>query len=370
MTQRLLLVGYYGKANFGDDLLLRITHRLCRNHAPGADISVIVDGDRGDYVATVLPDVTVLPPGRHGQFDMIVHGGGGVFFDFAQYDSWQKAAEFVLKSVGFKCYVVLEKMLRALCKKPRSAARVRVGLGVGIGTYSPGSPRLRERLPILADFTALWVRDRVSAINLKRFSSILQAEIIPGSDLAFLTEYWPERPPSAVPRLPAEKPKLGIALRDWPLASMKPEVLKPLFAKLSEKYAITGFILDAAADTEMMQLLAPYARHFWQPATMRIGDFATWMAQQHVLLTSRAHAAICGAIVGVPSVIIEIEPKLQEVAAMLPQSSVLIRAHDPSQWVKAIEQALHVDLEKIAQDCRMNHEASANALARVRSYFP
>lgn len=370
MSKRILLVGYYGKANFGDDLLLRITYRLCREYAPDATIYVIVDGNRGEYLATMLPDAVVLPPGRHGEFDMIVHGGGGVFFDFARYDSWQRAAEFALKLIGFKAYLMLEKMLRILCNKKRSSTKVRVGLGIGVGTYSPGSPRLRERLPILADFAALWVRDRVSALNLKRFSGLMKAEIIPGSDLVFLTEYWQHQTIVPSQHRPGEKPKLGIALRDWPLASMKAEILTPLLAKLTEKYVVTGFILDAAADTEVIQILAPYTRHFWQPNNMRVEDFAAHLATQDVLLTSRAHAAICGACVGVPSVIIEIESKLQEVAAMLPQSSVLVDANDTTLWSKAIDQALHLAPEKIAQDCSMNHEASTKALARVSSYFP
>lgn len=370
MTQRVLLVGYYGKANFGDDILLRATYRLCRDALPDAQISIIIDGNRGDYVATLFPEAIILPPGRHGHFDMIVHGGGGVFFDFAAYDSWQHAAEYALRLVGFRCYVLLEKALRVVCNKRRSAAKVRVGLGIGVGTYSPGSPRLRERLPILADFAALWVRDRASAINLKRFSKVMKADIIPGSDLAFLSEYWLEKPANAHKKDASSKPKLGVALRDWPIASMKPESLAPLLAKLSETYTVTGFILDAAADTQMIQILAPYVRHFWQPSTMTVSDFAALIAQQQVLLTSRAHAAICAACVGVPSVIVEIEPKLQEVAAMLPQSSVLVDAHHPEPWAKAIDQALHIAPEKLQQDCMMNHEASAAALQRIRKYFP
>lgn len=369
MTKRLLLVGYYGKANYGDDVLLHTTYRICREYAPDAQINVIVDGNRGDYVAAMLPDVTILPPGRHGAFDMIIHGGGGVFFDFAEYDSWQRAAEFGLKTVGFRCYVIFERLVRALCNKRRSSAKVRVGLGIGVGTYSAGSPRLRERLPILADFAALWVRDRASAVNLKRFSSIMRGELIAGSDLAFLTEYWLQQAAKKITRAPGEKPKLGIALRDWPLASMKSEIVSPLLSKLSEKYTITGLILDAAADTEMIQILAPYTRHFWQPKNQNINEFAAQLAQQDVLLTSRAHAAICGACVGVPSVIVEIESKLQEVAAMLPQSSVLVDANRPQQWAKALEQALQIRPDAISHDCSKNHDASKAALERVKAYF-
>jgi len=76
---RVLLVGYYGKGNFGDDVLLRVTHRIVTGKLPQARIYILVDGSNGDYVNNMLGDVTLLAPGRHGHFDWIVHGGGGCF---------------------------------------------------------------------------------------------------------------------------------------------------------------------------------------------------------------------------------------------------------------------------------------------------
>ena len=351
---RILIIGYYGRGNFGDDLLLHITYRLLKSVQPDADISVIADSKNADYISQMLGDVTVLPPGRHGHFDMIVHGGGGVFFGFETGRFGHIVVEKIMQIVGLRHYIRLEKMLRSMVQKPRSSATRRIGIGIGVGTFAPGSQRLRNSLPILADFNALWVRDGKSVKNLNRFTSLMRAEIIHGSDLAFLTDHWIPRLP---PLEPSPRPRLGIALRDWPRESFSTELLK----KLSKTYDITGFILDAEADPITQQLFAPYTRVIWRPEHMRVGDFAAALAAQHVILTSRAHGAICSACLGVPTVIVNIEPKLEQVYAMLPNASLLVAANAPQTWEAAIEKALIIPHETILADVQKNMESSTKA---------
>ncbi len=362
---RVLLVGYYGKANFGDDVLLFVTHQRVKKALPNAHISVIVDGAGGDYITSMLGDVTLLPPGRHGHFDFIIHGGGGVFFDFSTYGFFARTFERAIAFFGYSRFLALEKMLRRWCNKPSTSTRVRLGLGIGVGSFSPGSPALRSKLPILADFTALWLRDAQSSDHLKRFASILCGELIHGSDLAFLTQDWLPNllpPRAATPRL-----RLGIILRDWPGTHW--DALRDKLTQLAATYDITGFIFDAPADPKCQQLFTPYATKIWHPAHMTIADFAASLAAQDVLLTARAHGAICGACLGVPSVIIAIEPKLEQVHAMLPNASILVPANAPEHWAKAIEIARSISLETIAADVQKNRASSEAALAAIERWL-
>lgn len=371
MSLRVLLMGYYGKGNFGDDVLLCVAHALLRARYPNAQFSVVVDGPHGDYVKQMLGEVTLLPSGRHGHFDLIAHGGGGVFFDFSAYGLGARLKEYALRAMGFRRYVALEKWARKLLHKPRTSADLRVGFGIGVGTYSTGSPRLRERLPVLADFRALWVRDEESIRNLRRFEQVMRGEVIRGSDLAFLTQHWLgeatiEKPPRAT------KPRLGIALRDWPVTAggLEESALKALLTEWSCDYEISGFILDAQADPMLHRQLAGYPIHIWQPQQMGLNDFAKALAVQDVLLTSRAHAAICGACVGTPSVIVAIEPKLQQVASMLARSTVQVAAGAPETWRAAIEAALAISPQAIAGDVAANHVQSTLALEAVWRHLP
>jgi polysaccharide pyruvyl transferase WcaK-like protein len=358
---RILIVGYYGRGNFGDDLLLHITYRLLKTVIPAAEISIIADSNRADYIHAMLGDVTILPPGRHGHFDLIVHGGGGVFFDFQPGGWLAQMAEKMIDAIGLASFIRLEKLLRSILRKPRTSATHRIGLGIGVGTFAAGSKRLRSSLPILADFSALWVRDRASVENLTRFAEIMHTEIMEGSDLAFFTEHW-------VPPLPAptvsEKPRLGIALRDWSGHSISPALLETL----SMHYAITGFIFDEHADPITQQLLADYPIHVWQPEQMRVGDFAAALATQDVILTSRAHGAICSACVGVPTVIVDIEPKLKQVHAMLPNASVPVAANAPETWEAAIEKALTISHATILTDIQKNHAESTAAWEKMQRW--
>ncbi len=365
----ILLIGYYGKGNFGDDILLRVAHALALRAFPNAQFSVVVDGDAGDYVPRLLGPIEVLKPGRHGHFDMIIHGGGGVFFDFKRYGLFERLKEYAVRLTGFGNFIAAEKIARKLVNKPRTSTDRRLGLGIGLGSYSAGSPRLRMSLPILADFDALWLRDSKSVQNAKRFSSILQAELIAGSDLAFLTEHW--LPPHSVARAVNSRPKLGIILRDWPqeLGGLPDATLQAILAQLAQNYDLTGFVFDRHADPKMTTLLAPYRTVTWQPETMDIDDFVQQLAAQNVLLTSRFHGAICGACLGVASVIVAIEPKLAQVATMLPQASVMVAADRPETWAQAIAQALTIPPEYIAMDVAKNRAASEAALKAMESWL-
>ncbi len=364
-TTRVLMKGFYGYANFGDDVLMLVTFNIIRRLVPNAEITLMTDAPNALYVAAMLPQVAVVPTNASAHFDMIVHGGGGVFFDFARHGFFQRALETILMVFGFNNYLCAEKIARRVLHRPRIVTKRRLGLGIGVGGFSVGSPYLRSRLHMLAEFDALWLRDPQSGEQLKRFASIMHDERIMGSDLAFLTDDWlPEAPPA---RMPASRPRLGIGLRDW--AGMTEPALNQIVAALAKDYDISGFILDAKHDPIMQRVLASYPTHIWQPSKMTVAEFATKLGAMDVLLTSRAHASICGACVGVPSVIVNIEPKMEQVHAMLPNASRLVVAEDSTAWAQAIADAALVDDSAIAADVKRNRIASMAALTEMKRWF-
>ncbi len=367
-SPRVLLLGYYGKGNFGDDVLLTVTYKLLKREIPHGVFHTIIDDEKG-YVTSLFQDITILKSGYHGHFDVIVHGGGGVFFDFKAHGAGTKLLENVFEILGAPTYLKLERFVRKMTRKRRTSTTHRVGLGIGVGPFSRGSISLwRDRLPILADFDALWVRDAQSLDNLKRFAPVMTSEIIRGSDLAFLTEHWL---PALAPKHRSFRPRLGIILRDWPeeTGGTPYPLLTSIFSKLAQTYEVTGFIFDQRQDPKLRSLLAAFTTHIWQPHTMRLEDFAHHLHGQDVLLTSRAHGAICGACLGVPSVIVNIEPKLEQVHKMLPNATQLVAANRTDDWEQAIKNALNTSSESIAADVAHNRQSSTEALAKIRPYF-
>lgn len=364
-TQRILLVGYYGKGNFGDDVLLNVTHGLLRRALPDAKFSVIVGEEGGEYVRNLLGDVAILKPARQGHFDIIVHGGGGVFFDFNTYGKFYHLLEKIIHAISLPKYIASEKLLRAIIHKPRTSATRRFGFGIGVGRFTQGSQKLlRHSLPILSDFDALWVRDDESVRNLKRFSDAMKAKIICGSDLAFLTDYWlSEMPQKTI----SPRPRLGIILRDRSDNNMP--MIAAMIAECAKEYEITGFVLEEQQDPKMIALLAPYTTHIWQPQSTSINGFMQHLACQDVLITSRAHGAICGACVGVPSVIVNIEPKLAQVNAILPNSTLLVPSNDTNDWKDGLQKAQKIKPKMIAKDVAENRRLSEAAWKEIQQWI-
>lgn len=362
---RILIVGFYGRANFGDDVLLKVTHGLLKRIFPNARFSVIVCNESGDYVRHLIDDVTILYPARHGHFDFIVHGGGGVFFDFKTYALPHRVLEKVVHAIGLQTYVVAEKLLRKIIGKSRTSANRRLGFGIGVGTFEKGSQKLLyDSLPILCDFDALWVRDNKSVHNLERFGHAIKAKVVRGSDLAFLTDHWLNE----IPKKPSSvRPRLGVVLSDR--ANNNTPRIAETIAELAKEYEITGFVLEEQQDPMTIALLSSYTTHIWRPYSTSIQSFMQHLAEQDVLLTSRAHGAICGACVGVPSVMVNIEPKLEQVHMMLSNASILLPINDTSVWQEAVKRAQKIKPDMITKDVEINRSASAEALEEIMQWM-
>lgn len=362
---RILLVGYYGKANFGDDVLLKVTHGIVRQWRPDAEISVLCDQYLEDYLPELVGDqLRIVQPGNREHFDLIVHGGGGTFFDFNRYELIERVIHNTIRFVGFRNFANLDKIIRSLLGKQRFSAKKRLGWGIGVGTYSFGSIKLRHHVTTLLDFNALVVRDRISVKNLQQFG--LAKNAVLGSDLAFLDNYWVPPSVSQTRRIKTYPPRLGVILRDWHVEPHKKylELFHELLPSLSYQYNLSLFVLDERVDKQLLEMAAPYNTYVWSPPSTSISDFCSLLAGQDVIVSSRAHGALCGAVLGVPAVLIAIEEKLISIHEMLPHATRLVElsALGLSSLTVAIETLLGTDAAIIADDVAANKRLIKNAV--------
>ncbi len=258
-TPRILLVGYHGKANFGDDVLLKVTHSIMRLQVPEILITVLVDGNDGGSLTAMLDDVETIGPGTREYYDMIVHGGGEAFFDFAHHGMTDRLLECTICRIVLRSFVRLESTAPAALYRPRLSSDTRIALGIGAGTFTPGSPKLRQKLSILADFDVLWLRDKQSVDNLGRFG--LTSHFILGSDLAFLTEHWCPAMPEGRRLTPRTgRPELGVILRDWPPGQGEDlaTAVLPALEWLATHYKIAGLVFDERTGPGTIAALAPF----------------------------------------------------------------------------------------------------------------
>lgn len=366
-----VLVGYYGRGNFGDDVLMTVAHGIARVVLPGAAIAVRVEAGVSYPSRLIGEKVISIPFGTREKHRLIIHGGGGTFFDFKQNSLLARCGNSLLLSGGVRAFVHAEKALRLVANKPRMSAQTRIGLGLGVGTFTSGSSKLLEALPLLADFDHLWVRDQGSKSNLEKLS--VGPLAIVGSDLAFLSDDWCPVDLKLAPRAKrGGKPKVGVILRDWPVGSGPNfgEVLRPIMMTLSQNYDITLISFDPTTDSGTLYALKELPQQIWDPQSSNFASFSKMLSGHDALLTSRAHGAICGACLGRPSVILNIEPKLAAVHAMLPNATRLVRPSANAVSIAIlIEEVLAIPIDSIAEDVMFNRASSENALKNIVQRF-
>jgi polysaccharide pyruvyl transferase WcaK-like protein len=362
-----LLLGYYGRGNFGDDVLLKVTHALVKRAWPRCALFARCSGDAPGYVPRLLgdPSLTVLPYAAGRRFDVIVHGGGGTFFDFAVGSGLDAVVNLLVRSGGGALYARAEGWARALLGRPRDTARVRIGWGIGVGTFTRSSRALRHKVQPLLDFDGLMVRDEESLRNLKALGLSVSAER--GSDVAFLHELWSARRPRRAPS-PGGRRRLGIVLRDWGGGGRNPAHARAVVETahaLACRYDITFLLLDAA-DRETAALVREWPVVAWDPHAASLEEFATAVASVDLLLTSRAHGAICGAALGVPSALIDIEPKLRAVHDMLPRSTRIVSASPAAdELLRTLDELSGLDPSVLASEVASNRALAAASVARL-----
>lgn len=362
-----VLLGYYGQGNFGDDILMIAADKIARELMPGGTIGVRLPDGPG-YVSTLLGhDIATIPFGTRDRHRLIIHGGGGTFFDFSSYPASARIRNMLMLAGGSQAYVKVEAALRRILGKPRLDADTRIGLGIGVGTFARGSRKLLDALPVMSAFDHLWVRDLGSKANIEDIG--VSVPVVVGSDLAFLCDAWCPSELTLQPRSErSARPRLGIILRDWVVASGAnlATLLRPVIDELAIRYQVTIISLDPNTDAGVLATFKDFPQVIWQPGLIAMSDFLGAIADNDVLLTSRAHGAICGACLGRASVILEIEPKLAAVHAMLPSATRL--AHPGSDAVvigTLIEDAMAVSIDRIASDVQRNRKLSETALAAV-----
>jgi polysaccharide pyruvyl transferase WcaK-like protein len=327
---RILLTGYYGFGNFGDDLLLVCSHAAARERFPGAEILVFAncsanlagapaDAAFRQYVHRLLPAPATLVDWTHrDHFDLVVHGGGGTFLDDRPGRLRDALANRLVAAIGAPRYTHVAALARTALRRPaRCTAGERVGFGIGLGPYVTSSRRLWREAEILGSFARLAVRDPESRRWATRLG--LGARARQFTDLAFGVDRWLRAAPPAAP-----SPLLGIVLCDGKAGNA--DVLAAAAGGRLAGVPARFVFLDPIHDRALIRRVEREGHDVlvWDPWSSSLERFAAELARCTLLVSNRAHGAIAGACVGVPSVCIAADAKLRSVHGMLPGGSRLL----------------------------------------------
>ncbi len=349
---RVLLQGYYGFGNFGDDLLMIAGERIVREKYPNSTISIFANfspnlseyNQTPEYRLYINKLLTKTPQvidwTARESFDLVLHCGGGVFFDYKNGGLLHYSINKIIYLLGVKKYSSALSALRSLLKKPsRLSAARRVGIGLGVGPYHPASQRLSHEAEILGSFDKIAVRDLGSFATLRKLRT--EENSCSFSDLIFEPKYW--LPPNLVPI--DNRNAVAIILCQGKAgneAIFSAEKSNELLKECEHLY----IFLDENHDCEMWRDAQSRGLNVvvWRPAEITLSAFLATIQNCSLIITNRAHGAIVGATLGIPSIILKTDRKLESVHEMIPDGTIL---HDPNKPISELNQTANLMLDNL-----------------------
>ena len=329
MRRTVVLAGYYGFGNTGDEAILASILAGLRRRVPGT-VFIVVSGDpeatRRQHTVEAIGwrDLPALSASV-AKSDAVLVGGGGLFQDYWGLD----VKTLLTPQHGEIAFYAGPVVLAALARKPALL------YGLGFGPLS--SPEARRYARAVADAAVhISVRDEASR-ELLLATGVPEARIHSSADPAFALEIPENAPgPADLCRASGVEPRapiLGVALRPWSIGVEQPAWEKEVVGALEGFLAQTGgtilFVpfekspwtdkddfeqasrLAAALSGQGRVVVAPIADDR-QPR-----EVAALLAGCDLVLGMRLHSLVFAAAGGVPGVGLAYDPKVTALLSRL-----------------------------------------------------
>ncbi|WKN44446.1 polysaccharide pyruvyl transferase family protein [Tunicatimonas pelagia] len=332
--KRILLKGYYGFGNLGDDILMKVSYTILKEKYPDASISIFSENTPNNpnftdtarfnhYIRALLEnELPLVDWTDQSHYDLLFNGGGGIYKDHS-YGNWQYIAlNAVARRLSPQRIRQLENSVRERANKPSPISfDRRVGFGLSIGPFRKSSPSYVRKVSELGSYDELFVRDEASMNFLK--TTGFASNYYRTTDIAFLSDYW--LPPSLTVNKSTDPRNIGVILLDWHENNdIYFKNIKQVVKQLEQDgYEVSFFSFQEGYDQRYQGFFQGKVIA-WNPNKYSLEQFLFLLRKQHLIITARAHGAIIGACLGVPSICLGVTLKLEEVSKMLLRSSSLI----------------------------------------------
>ncbi len=317
--KRILLTGYYGFGNLGDDLLFICNYRLLQKIYKDCQIDVFTESPAPSYLNRFAGKPLTFLNGRSsGDYDIIWHGGGGVYFDFNKGDAMSLLTNRMIRVLGPRNFTLLYQFGKRTAGKPVISYKRRIGMGIGVGSFTRSSKKYKHKIQQLCTFDHLVVRDEESKKNALTLCDALQVDV--ATDIVFDKDLWNGSIDEGN-REPKTQKRIGVILRDWGSAkayNYLEDVYNQLQWFVQQGYETNCFAFDANADKNYIDHFTRRGKavNVWDPARVTLNDYLESLSQQDVFITSRFHGAVIGVCLGISGICLNIEPKLETASAM------------------------------------------------------
>ena len=375
-SPQVCLDGYYGAGNLGDDILMIVSYSILRQIFSPEEILVIAREKA--YVKNMLGEQCHLQIELSSPFltEALVLGGGGLFFDFAKGGRVHRARQFFLHKLGVVRLQKITHILRGANRKKSSSnekKKVRIALGIGIGPFAKGSSRELSAALELSKYDLVIVRDAMSLDICRSWRT--PNKVIQATDIAFMHDRWMAN--IQIPNRKQNSPKkIAVVVRDWPFSLQGAKYLTSVINAISllkaAGYEIRFVSFNPKNDALALKELKKEDVLCWNPNQWELKEFLQELSLYDIMITSRAHGAIIGACLGIPSVCVEIEPKLLNVQQILaPTAEVWKPPFKISDLIASVENIcrnyvyLADALPQVVESNRIKADLAAEELKRV-----
>lgn len=345
-VKTIILKGWYGERNFGDDLLLAVLSRIFG--AVGLD--VFVWSKWAKYLRRIAPNVRPLEPWSRLRAPVaLVYGGGTQFFTFpGGTHVWYTRSNLkaILRSPRRIARAPIT-VLRMLAEAGRSArarrASFRAALGIGVGPFWGSCQDTSAKLEILRSLDWLSVRDNESKETCV-INGLHAARL--GADLAFLypaVGQHVEYRSNEVIVVPRSSPMD----QDW--VRWESAVVRSLRSLSAENIVILSLCERDAHVAHALALKTMARVEKWDPSHMRFEDIIFRLSSARLVISARYHGALVSAAAGVPTIILGLDQKLHSLGNQLPTAKVLTTPEEAeNKTVEFVDKAQQLSFEYVA----------------------
>lgn len=379
---KVLLKGYYGFGNFGDDLLLISIHQLITEIFPDADITIFSNASKNNpdfpfkdrknynqYIMKLMNDdsLRIIDWTHREIFDTQINGGGGVFFDYCQAGKLRHFFNKIVSLFSPETINHIEMVLRKLLGKSN---RIRFGrnlaIGVNIGPFSVESRSFASIYSNIGSIQGFLVRDKQSleyldSVNYHGYKNLI-------SDIVFCNRKLFSDKALANPI--KNNKRIGIVIMDWP--HCESDVILQL-ENIIQKKELDGyhFHFFAFCEIDDFNLVKRVKRKisFWLPHKISINNYIEEFSQMDIIVSMRFHGLVLATKLNIPSIGIAINPKIKDYCTQANKCSQFVEIDQLEKTLPAILDQYDKNYESMVKEANRTNQEFSKSEAAIRDFL-